>query len=105
MTWDSNLAITRANPTASGRESRSFRDGAFSIKLLALIDQVYFGFVDSLAGTGRSRLLRANDAVMGQKDVELIVDSAEGWVFAFEGGAHILFRHTLKNPKFVIPEH
>jgi len=29
------------------------------------------------------------------------IDTAEGWVFAYEGGAHILFRNTLPDPRFV----
>jgi hypothetical protein len=30
-----------------------------------------------------------------------IINSADGWVFAFEGGAHILFRYTASDARFV----
>ena len=29
------------------------------------------------------------------------VDAAAGWIFAFEGGAHVLFRYGGRKPNFV----
>ena len=103
MRNESSLAITNLWSTNTGGETRSFRDGAFSIKLLALIDMLVFGFVDILAGTGRTTELRAGEdnTVMTHEDEDLVIDSPLDWVFAFEGGAHILFRNTSSNPVFV----
>lgn len=103
---ESSLAITNLWSTNTGGETRSFRDGAFSIKLLALIDQLVFGFVGILAGTGRTTELvvaRAGEdnTVMTHEDEDLSIDSPLDWVFAFEGGAHILFRNTSSSPIFV----
>jgi hypothetical protein len=85
--------------------SHSIHYGAtFSLKLLALIDQVFSGLVDTLAGTGR-RIQRHYNRVdlMSEREggTQVTVDTAEGWVFAYEGGAHILFRHTTKDRRFV----
>ena len=74
----------------------SFREAAFSLKLSALIG-VFSAFVDTIAGTGIRTLRQFNSAnLMSQSNEsqELTIDTPEGWVFAFEGGAHILFRHT-----------
>jgi hypothetical protein len=76
---------------------RSFREAAFSLKLSALIDGVFSGLVDTIAGTGRRTSRQFNSInLMSQNNEpqELTIDTPEGWVFAFEGGAHILFRHT-----------
>jgi hypothetical protein len=84
---------------------RSIRDAAFSLKLLALIDVVSAGFVDMIAGTGRDpqhRQYNFNNLMnQNNNDQTLTIDSADGWVFAFEGGAHILFRHTINDGRFV----
>jgi hypothetical protein len=76
----------------------------FSLKLLALIDQMFSGLVDTLAGTGR-RIHRHYNRVdlMNQREEDKLVtvDTADGWVFAYEGGAHILFRHTTRDQHFV----
>lgn len=75
-----------------------------SLKLFALIDQMLSGVVDTLAGTGR-RIQRHYSRIdlMSQReeDGQVTVDTADGWVFAYEGGAHILFRHTTKDQRFV----
>jgi hypothetical protein len=39
---------------------------------------------------------------MTLKDTVQTIESAEGWVFAFEGGAHVLFRYTKVPSKFVL---
>ena|SRR5947207_15593460 len=78
-------------------EHHSFREAACSLKLLALIDGVFSGLVDTIAGTGRRTLQQFNSSnLMSQSNEsqELTIETPEGWVFAFEGGAHILFRHT-----------
>jgi hypothetical protein len=75
----------------------SFREGAFSFKLSALIDGVFSGLLDTVAGTGGRTLRRFNSKNLMSQNNEsqaLTIDTPEGWVFAFEGGAHILFRHT-----------
>jgi len=123
MKWsssESTLGVTELSSKASrttGGETRLFRDGAKS-KLSALIDQILFGFVDTvLSGTGRGKPLwpspsgkrgestdrgiQGGTGMTDEHDV-LSIDSAQGWVFAFEGGAHILFKHTLDNPLFVL---
>lgn len=72
----------------------SFRETAFCLKLLALIDGVLSCLV---AGTGRPTIRQFSSTnLMSQNNEsqELTIDTPEGWVFAFEGGAHILFRHT-----------
>ena len=77
--------------------TETFREAAFSLKLLALIDGVFSELVDTIAGTGRRTLRQFSSAnLMSQNNEsqQLIIDTPEGWVFAFEGGAHILFRHT-----------
>lgn len=42
---------------------------------------------------------------MSQKneDIEGTIDTPDGWTFAFEGGAHILFRHTTSDQRYVPP--
>jgi hypothetical protein len=75
----------------------SFREAAFSLNFLALIDGVFSRLVDTIAGTGRRTIRQFNSTnLMSQNNEsqELTIDTPEGWVFAFEGGAHILFRHT-----------
>jgi len=52
----------------------------------------------------RRRLKDETDGVVDgddQEDQVITITSAEGWVFAFEGGAHILFRYTLPDQRFV----
>jgi hypothetical protein len=90
----------------------SIRDAVFSLKLLALIDGLFSGLVDIFAGTGRTSQHhnhstpnynnnRMND--LAYDCIHLTITSSNGWVFAFEGGAHILFRHTTKDRRFVCP--
>jgi len=83
------------------------RDGAFSLKLLALIDGVFSGLVDTLAGTGRlsppSSLKATNLMIQKNEDTEETIDTPDGWSFAFEGGAHILFRNTTSDQRYVSP--
>jgi hypothetical protein len=82
--------------------SRSLRDGsAFSLKLSALIDQLLSGLVDIIAGTGRKTQHLITSNLMSQDAGDTTIDSPEGWTFAFEGGAHILFRHTRQDRRFV----
>jgi len=52
----------------------------------------------------RGRLDDDTDGVVvgdDQEDEVIAITSAAGWVFAFEGGAHILFRYTLPDQRFV----
>jgi hypothetical protein len=106
MWSESAVALPELSLTAAGGEPRSLRDGAF--KLLALIGPVVDGFLELFAGTGRLKprvTLRSEGKVaetaMTLGDGDLIIESPHGWVFAFEGGAHILFRYTLNHPLFV----
>jgi hypothetical protein len=100
------MALATSEGTDVGG-SRSFRDAAFSLKLLALIDFVVSGLGDFIAGTGK--VANASDRCCNDSSLMngigdgMTIDSAEGWVFAFEGGAHILFRNTHRDRKFVCP--
>jgi hypothetical protein len=119
LMWTSepSIAITDLSPTtATGGETRLFRDGVLrSFKLSALIDQVVVGFVEILSRTGKNKPLFASPGpeedrtLLGEGmtygDEDLVIESPHGWHFAFEGGAHILFRHTLQNPRFVRSPH
>ena len=86
-------------------QSRSIiPDAAFSLKLLAPIGQLFSGLVNTIAGTGRGPRGQSNsknlmDHVQGRNILN--ITSPDGWVFAFEGGAHILFRHTTSDQRFV----
>jgi hypothetical protein len=77
---------------------RSGRDLRFSVRLLPLIDEALCGLVECLAGNGRGRAGQGmvNRAAMCDEEAEPMtkIDSSDGWEFAFEGGAHILFRHN-----------
>jgi hypothetical protein len=90
---------------------RVIRDGGgFSVKLLTVIDELVSGFVESIAGAGnnksRGRGLRTQELEDEQRMSNSVsvatIDSHEGWEFAFEGGAHILFRHTAGDRQFVL---
>lgn len=37
------------------------------------------------------------------KHVDATIERAEGWEFAFEGGAHVLFRYVREDVGFVRP--
>ena len=85
------------------------------LKLLAQIDQLFHSLVDIIiAGTGRQSQRRqpssgTNNGLMSQDPYSSTVlpsiDSPDGWTFAFEGGAHILFKHSpttvQDDPRFV----
>jgi hypothetical protein len=86
------------------------------LKLLAQIDQLFHGLVDIIiAGTGRQSQRQQhssgtdNGHLMSQDACSSAVlpsiDSPDGWTFAFEGGAHILFKHApttgQEDPRFV----
>ena len=93
--------MTVCTATIEGR-----RDAAatFSLKLLALIDECFSRLVDTLPGTGRRSLSQfGSKNLMSQsnEDGTLTIQVPDGWVFAFEGGAHILFRHTTGDRRFV----
>jgi hypothetical protein len=85
-------------------EAWSFCEGTISLKLLALID-VFSGLVDTLAGTGKrtQHPIKSTEDLMNQKttDIAFTINTSDGWDFAFEGGAHILFRHTTPDQRFV----
>ena len=87
-------------------ESWWFCEATISLKLLALID-IFSGLVDTLAGTGKriQRPLKSPEDSMNQENpaIEFTIKASDGWDFAFEGGAHILFRHTTPDPRFVPP--
>jgi len=83
--------------------------GGFSVKLLTVIDELVSGFVESIvAGTGTKQTTRVvgapfdGAARMTDSGVVACIQSHEGWEFAFEGGAHILFRHTAGDRRFVL---
>ena len=97
----------RAEPAAEG--VRVIRDGGgFSVKLLTVIDELVSGFVESIiAGAGNKtrgpRTSKLEDEQrMRDSGVVASITSHEGWEFAFEGGAHILFRHTAGDRQFVL---
>ena len=85
--------------------TRFIRDGAFILKLSALIDQLVAGLVDTVAGTGgkRRHCETAETNLMSQQyeSSQLTITSPDGWIFAYEGGAHILFRNTSSDRRFV----
>jgi hypothetical protein len=85
-----------AASTGSVVGSRSFRDAALRRKVSKLIDQLLHTV---FAGTGRQK--RQLTAMMKESEPMPTIDSPNGWVFAYEGGAHILFRHCLTDPQFV----
>jgi hypothetical protein len=76
--------------------SRSFRDAALRPKVATLIDLLHHIL---FAGTGRKRPLTC--PIMDNNHLVCTIDSPRGWEFAYEGGAHILFRHVLPHPRFV----
>jgi hypothetical protein len=91
-------------------------DAAFGQKLFALIRDLFSstptgghsqGGQDRLQGGQGSGLQTAphsgsmSGARANAEVVDIAIDSAEGWEFAFEGGAHILFRHIRKDVRFV----
>src|SRR2546423_2972245 len=91
-----------------GGESRTLglRDAVFSaLKLLAQINHLFSGLVHIIAGTGKQtqQHLSGSDNLMSHDEntAVLTIDSHEGWTFAFEGGAHILFRQTGLDHRFV----
>jgi len=98
----------RADSAAEG--VRVIRDGSgFSVKLLTVIDELVSGFVESIAGAGNKSRERGLDTQelgdeqrMNHSVVVATISSHEGWEFAFEGGAHILFRHTAGDRRFVL---
>jgi hypothetical protein len=81
-----SLATSRAT---SG--SRSFRDAALRRKVSSLIDVLLHTLQ---AGTGRQKRPVMDDSVV-------TIDSPDGWHFAYEGGAHTLFRYCRADPRFV----
>ena len=89
---------------------RVIRDGGgFSVKLLTVIDELVSGFVESIAGAGNKTRARGprtqkleDEKRMSDGVVVATICSHEGWEFAFEGGAHILFRHTAGDRRFVL---
>ena len=98
----------RAESAAEG--VRVIRDGGgFSVKLLTVIDELVSGFVGSIAGAGKKSRGRGlctqeleDEQRMSNSVSVATIDSHEGWEFAFEGGAHILFRHTAGDRQFVL---
>jgi hypothetical protein len=83
-----------AASTGSDVGSRSFRDAALRRKVSQLIDQLLHTV---FSGTGKQK----RDLLAMESDPVPTIDSPNGWVFAYEGGAHILFRHCRTDPRFV----
>ena len=91
-------------------------DAAFGVKVLALIRELFctaIGGATVGTGTGnedRARLLAhrhreppmTDEDSKDEKDVDTIIDRPDGWEFAYEGGAHILFRHVSEDTRFVL---
>ena len=109
------MYFTRAESAAEGLCVTRDGGGLISIKLMTLIDELVSGFVESIAGAGKtSKSNKSEDTSarddgsngrqrMTSEDVVASIHSHEGWEFAFEGGAHILFRHTTTDRRFVPP--
>jgi hypothetical protein len=88
-------------------------DAAFGQKLFALIRDLFWTTTTTAtggelsqggAGCGVKRAPQSGSMSSARaiaEDVDIAIDSAEGWEFAFEGGAHILFRHIRKDVRFV----
>ena len=83
----------------------NLEEGIGIIKLLAQINHLFSGLVHIIAGTGKQtqQHLSGSDNLMSHDEntAVLTIDSHEGWTFAFEGGAHILFRQTGLDHRFV----
>ena len=103
------IMYCRAESAAEG--VRVIRDGSgFSVKLLTVIDELVSGFVESIAGAGNNKSRGRGLCTQELEDEQRMsnsvsvatIDSHEGWEFAFEGGAHILFRHTAGDRQFVL---
>lgn len=99
-------AESAATATEGVRVIRDGGGGGFSVKLLAVIDELVSGLVESfIAGPGNKQT-RAASALHGlpmtDMGVVACIQSHEGWEFAFEGGAHVLFRHTAGDRRFVL---
>ena len=97
----------RAESAATAAEGvRVIRDGGFSVKLLTVIDELVSGLVESfIAGSGHKQTRTASalrGLPMTDRGVVACIQSHEGWEFAFEGGAHVLFRHTAGDRRFVL---
>jgi hypothetical protein len=74
--------------------------------LLAQIDQLFGGLVDIIAGTGSKSRSARNNSLMSpaaSKGCLARIDSPQGWTFAFEGGAHILFKHMAGQDHRFVP--
>jgi hypothetical protein len=83
-------------------------DAAFGQKLFALIRDLFWSTSHPPHGGAASSeetvaQTRSMSGVRDVEKVEVTIDRAEGWEFAFEGGAHILFRHVRKDVRFVRP--
>jgi hypothetical protein len=86
-------------------------DAAFGQKLFALIRDLFWsttsGGQHSQGGAGTKLQAGPQRGSMSgasaAEHVDIAIDSAEGWEFAFEGGAHILFRHIRTDVRFVSP--
>ena len=105
-----------AHTVSAAEGLRAIREGggSISVKLITVIDGLVSGFVESISGAGktfnsskRGDTLPPEDGPSGRQrmtseDVVASIHSHEGWEFAFEGGAHILFRHTAGDHRFVL---
>lgn len=94
--------LSSRNEGGGVTQTLGLRNTAFGrLKLLTVIDQLLSGLVDVIAGTGRRTLHSfESDGHMNHDENLLTIDSPDGWVFAYEGGAHILFRHTQPDSRF-----
>jgi hypothetical protein len=93
-----NLSAIDSHPltsTSTKVASRSFCDVVVRGKVSQLIDIL----VETIqAGTGRRHPRPLNR--MDDNDKVPVIDSPHGWTFAYEGGAHTLFRYT-RGDRFV----
>lgn len=80
---------------------------------VCVIDNMFSLLIDFIAGIGSQYIplskseCKDNCTGVMQEDGrdtldETIITSAKGWTFAFEGGAHILFRYTGPGRRFVL---
>jgi hypothetical protein len=103
---DTNLMLSTRDNGGGGLRALG------GLKLLAQIDRLFHGLVDIIiAGTGRNSQRQHSSGTNGLMSRDACssavlpsIDSPDGWTYAFEGGAHILFKHaptTGQDPRFV----
>jgi len=115
LTETADTLATRASHPQEPQQPRigHDEDAAFGVKLLALIRELFctVGGGGTVSGSDdRARLLAhrqrrlpmIDEDSKDEEDVDTIIDRPDGWEFAYEGGAHILFRHVSDDTRFVL---